>query len=417
MYSVDEALEKILQAFALLPAERIPLAQGLGRILAEPITARENLPPFDNSSMDGYALIAADAALASAQNPITLKVVADIPAGTASDRVISRGEAARIMTGAPLPPGADCVIPIEDTDNPPGKFTESGAPLPGTITLFRAVQPGDYVRFAGEDIRPGDLILKKGRVLRPADLGALAGLGVPQVQVIRRPRIAILSTGDELLRADQPLVPGKIRDINSYALAASVLEMGAQVISLGTVPDQLEAVLAKLEEAIRADADLILSSAGVSVGAFDVVKTAMESLGTLEFWKVNMRPGRPLAFGRVGSIPFIGLPGNPVSALITFEVFARPAIRKMQGLSLHPPLHEAETAEDMESDGRRTYARVRLERDQERLIAWSTGTQSSGAIHSMVQAQGLLIIPEGMKHIPTGTKLPVRIFEHFEDET
>lgn len=417
MYSVDEALEKILQAFAPLPAERIPLAQGLRRILAEPITARENLPPFDNSSMDGYALIAADVSHASEQNPVTLKVVADIPAGTASDRVIGRGEAARIMTGAPLPPGADCVIPVENTDNPPGKFTELGGLPPATVTLFRAVQPGDYVRFAGEDIRPGDLILKKGRTLRPADLGALAGLGVPQVQVIRRPRVAILSTGDELLRADQPLAPGKIRDINSYALAASVLDMGAQVIPLGTAPDQLNVVLSKFEEAIRADADLILSSAGVSVGAFDVVKTAIESLGTLDFWKVNMRPGRPLAFGRVGSIPFLGLPGNPVSALITFEVFARPAIRKMQGLPLHPPLHEAATAEDMDSDGRRTYARVRLERHQGHLIARSTGTQSSGAIHSMVQAQGLLIIPEGMKHIPAGTKLPVRIFEHFEDET
>jgi molybdopterin molybdotransferase len=316
----------------------------------------------------------------------------------------------RIMTGAPIPEGADAIVPVEQTDDAPNRFALN-SPLPESVLIRAAVPAGNGIRAAGEDVKAGALVLGAGRRLRAPDIGILAGLGIAQVPVVRRPVVAILSTGDELLPPHMPLAKGKIHDMNGVALCACVQEIGGIARFLGIAPDSVEAVYSRLEAA--ADCDIILSTAGVSVGALDVVKEAITRRGTLSLWRVNIRPGKPLAFGDFGGVPFFGLPGNPVSALVTFDVFVRPAMLKLMGIThTDVPQAIAEVAEAMHSDGRRTYARVKLQRAADgRLIAFSTGTQSSGAISSLVNADGLLIIPEGMTEVPIGTRLPVRLFD------
>src|SRR5258706_1358943 len=412
LLSVDEALEHVLARFERLPAEEIAISEALERVLAQDVRAANDLPPFANSSMDGYAVRAEDVIDAANNTPAILDVIADIPAGSMPQVHIGPGQAARIMTGAPMPAGADAVIPVEETDDAPRGLNSGdrlAAPPPARIGVRKASATGDYVRPVGEDVRAGQTVLRQGRVLRAADLGVLAGLGIPRVQVIRQPVVAVLSTGDELLGADAPLTPGKIRDMNGYAIPALAQQAGARVVRLGIARDTIDDVRAHFVHALDAKADLILSSAGVSVGAFDVVKTVIESLGGISFWRVNMRPGQPLAFGTVHGIPFLGLPGNPVSAMVSFEVFARPAILKMAGRDWHSLTTEAELAEAMRSDGRQSYIRVTLERSNGKLIAHSTGNQSSGVLTSLVNADGLLIVPAGTTEIFAGTRLPVRL--------
>jgi molybdopterin molybdotransferase len=416
MLAVDEALERVLAAFSRLPAETISLAEGLGRVLAQDVRAALDLPPFANSSMDGYAVRAADVASARRDSPVGLAVIADIPAGLAPQVTIGQGQAARIMTGAPMPAGADAVIPVEQTDDAPGGVRgvdRIAVPPPPRVGIYAPGAPGDYVRAAGEDVKAGQVVLHEGRVLRAADLGVLAGLGVARIQAIRLPVVAVLSTGDELLEVEEPLTPGKIRDTNSYTITALVQGLGARALRLGIARDTVADVETHLRQAVDARADLIISTAGVSVGSYDVVKSVVESLGALGFWKVNMRPGKPLAFGNVQGIPFLGLPGNPVSAMVSFDVFARPAILKMAGKSWQAPLAEAELASTLHSDGRQSYIRVTLERAGSRLIARSTGSQSSGVLTSLVNADGLLIVPAGMSEIRAGTRLPVRLFTEY----
>jgi molybdopterin molybdotransferase len=415
MLTVDEALERVLAVFSRLPAETIPMADGLGRVLAEDVRAALDLPPFANSSMDGYAVRAADVANARRDAPVSLAVVADIPAGAAPQVTIGQGQAARIMTGAPMPAGADAVVPVEQSDDAPDgvRGQDRIAAPPPRIVIYAPGAPGDYVRAAGEDVKAGQIVLHEGRVLRAADLGVLAGLGVSRIQVIRLPVVAVLSTGDELLEVDEPLTPGKIRDTNSVTITALVQSLGARALRLGIARDTVTDVETHLRRAADAGADLIISTAGVSVGNFDVVKSVVESLGALGFWKVKMRPGKPLAFGNVQGIPFLGLPGNPVSAMVSFDVFARPAILKMAGKAWQTPLAEAEVASTLHSDGRQSYLRVTLERAGSRLIAHSTGSQSSGVLTSLVYADGLLIVPEGMTDIQAGTRLPVRLFAEY----
>lgn len=409
MFSVDDALNRILAEFQPLPAETVHLAAALGRVLAQPITAPHDLPTFPNSAMDGYAVRAEDTASAAAEAPVTLRVVGDIPAGTFPKFSLQAGEAARIMTGAPIPHGADAVVPYEQTDDRTFQFQGRVNPPPAEISIMRAFKRGESLRARGEDVRVGELILSAGRVLRAADLGILAGLGIPQVAVTRRPRVAVISTGDELLPVDQPLTDGKIHDMNGYTLTALATQLGTEANYLGIAGDSLEDVLRLLDEASAYD--VILSSAGVSVGALDVVKTAVEMRGSLGFWRVNIRPGKPLAFGRVSGKPYFGLPGNPVSAMVTFDVFVRPALRKLLGIpSTAETTEYAELAEPMTSDGRRTYVRVALTRRDGRLFARSTGTQSSGAISSLVYADGLLILPEGVTEASIGQMFPVRVF-------
>ena len=401
MLSVQDALQKLLADFQPLSVETIPLVECLGRVLAEPVTAANDLPHFDNSSMDGFALRSADVT----NLPRRLRVIGEIPAGTAPTLTVNEGEAARIMTGAMLPPGADLIVPIEDTDQ-----NRATPDLPELVEIHKAGASGAYIRRQGEDVRSGETLLAAGHQLRPQDLGLLAGLGIANVNVIRLPRVAVLSTGDELLPPDIPLEPGKIRDMNSFTIPAMVAAVGAVPLYLGIAGDTADAVRNLLHQAVDQGADLILSSAGVSVGAYDVVKDVLEELGAIGFWKVNMRPGKPLAYGQVRGVPFLGLPGNPVSALASFEVFARPAILKMMGLPPQIPEIEVIVGEDMPSDGRESYIRVTLSREDGKLIARSTGTQSSGAISSLVRADALLVIPSGVTSVRAGDTLRIRPF-------
>jgi molybdopterin molybdotransferase len=402
LLSVSQALERLLAEFQPLESEAVALEEALGRVLAEPLTAPLDLPPFANSSMDGYAVHAADVAGARPETPAALPVVADIPAGAPLPAApVPAGAAARIMTGAPVPPGVDAIVPIEATDD---AQSSGGAPPPAAVRILKAYSPGANVRLAGEDVRAGELVLAAGQVIRPAEVGLLAALGMSRVPVVRRPRVVVLSTGDELVDLGQPLGPGQIHDSNSHTLAALVVAYGGQPLRVGRVPDQLEVMRRRLREAVAAGADLILSSAGVSVGAFDVVKRALEQDGTLGFWRVNMRPGKPVAFGRVQGVPFMGLPGNPVSAAVTFEIFVRPAVLKMAGrAALAKPQVRARLDQAIASDGRESYLRavVRPEAGGG-YAARLTGAQGSNLISSLTRANALLVIPAGQKQVAAG---------------
>ncbi|MBK9600650.1 MAG: molybdopterin molybdotransferase MoeA [Anaerolineales bacterium] len=402
MYSVTEARERILSHFQSTPQESIPLIECANRVLAADISAAHDLPPFDNSSMDGFAIRSADSANAAAQG-VTLKVVADIPAGSVPTVTLTAGEAARIMTGAQLPKGADAVIPVEDTDF---HVRDAGTVAPQTVSFSRIVKAGENVRPRGMDLLAGDVVLQKGRRLKPQDLGLLAMLGFAKVAVHKKPRVALLSSGDELLEVDAPLTEGKIHDSNSYALAAAIQNAGVEVIRLGVAKDTRESVEGLLKKAIAENVDLIVSSAGVSVGAFDFVKEVIESNGRLDFWRVNMRPGKPLAFGEYGGRPFIGLPGNPVSAFVGFEVFVRPVLEKLGGqLDGGRLTVRARCEEVIESDGRESYLRARIRTENGIHTAVLTGHQGSGNLLSLVQADALLIIPAGVKCVPVGQEV------------
>lgn len=402
LLSVQDARQRILSHFEAVEAESLPLAACPGRVLAADIIASD-LPPFDNSSVDGFAVLASDLVGASPSSPRSLPVVADIPAGTVSEVPLIAGQAARIMTGAPLPPGADAVIMIEDTDFQPGR---AGEPAPANVRAFRAVSSGENIRRRGMDIKTGRKVLFAGQRLRPQDIGLLAMLGVAQVSVHRRPRLALLSSGDELIGVEAPLSPGKIRDSNSYTLSALAGGCGCEVLPLGVAPDDRASIGFLLDQAVGIQADVILTSAGVSVGALDFVKEVIESQGSLEFWRVNMRPGKPLAFGQYRGIPLAGLPGNPVSAFVGFEVFIRPALGRLAGLKSDVrPRVRARLAEKLESDGRESYLRAVIEERDGQLHAKLTGHQGSGNLLSLVQANALLIVPAGVKSLAIGDQL------------
>lgn len=402
MLSVTEARERILSHFQATAEETIPLIECANRILAVDIVAAHDLPPFDNSAMDGFAIRAVDSSTGGA-SPLALSVVADIPAGSAPTVTLVQGQAARIMTGAKLPAGADAVIPVEDTDF---NSRDAGTVAPQTVTFTRTVQAGENVRLRGTDLHAGDVVLRKGRKLKAQDLGLLAMLGVGHIQVHKKTRVALLSSGDELLEVDVPLIEGKIHDSNSHALAALIENAGADVLRLGVAKDTRESVEALLQKAIDECADLIVSSAGVSVGAFDFVKEVIESNGKLDFWRVNMRPGKPLAFGEYHGTPFFGLPGNPASAFVGFEVFVRPTLGRLSGQSDGIKLTaRVRCGEDIESDGRESYLRARIRIEDGVRIATLTGHQGSGNLLSLVQADALLIIPAGVKHVTVGQEM------------
>ena len=403
LLSVDQARERILSHFQPVTTETLSLAGCSQRVLAEDIVAANDLPPFDNSSMDGFAVRAGDVESATNDSPRSLRVVADIPAGSHPTMTLAAGEAARIMTGAQLPAGADAVVPVEDTNF---NDREPGTPPPGEVQVFKPAKPGWNIRRRGMDILSGEIVLQKGHLLKPQDLGLLAMLGFANVPVFRKPRVALFSSGDELLPPDAPLEEGKIRDSNSFTLAALVEGAGAEVIRLGVARDNHDSVKALLEKAVAPHVDLILSSAGVSVGAFDFVKQVIESHGSMEFWRVNMRPGKPVAFGNYKGIPIIGLPGNPVSAFVGFEVFVRAALEQMSGRSSgHRPTVRVRCAEQIDSDGRESYLRAYVQAENGALVARLTGHQGSGNLHSLVQANALLIIPAGVKCVPAGQEV------------
>ena len=403
LLTVAEALALILDSVAPLASETVPLLDALSRVLAQPVVAADNLPPFANSSMDGYAVRVADVAHAGPESGVLLRVVADVAAGAPSAVPVSPGTAARIMTGAPLPDGADAVVPVEDTDEP---WRDRDRPLPERVTVRRAVAAGDYVRYPGEDVRAGQMVLAPGHVIRPQEIGVLASLGVAQVAVVRRPRVGVLATGDELVEVTAPLSPGKIRNSNGYAQVAQVRALGGEAVMLGVAGDREGEVRTRLDGGVAAGVDLLVSSAGVSVGAYDVVKAVLEAAGGVAFWRVRMRPGKPLAFGVYRGVPFLGLPGNPVSAMVSFETFARPAILRMAGRrDVARPSVEAIVLEELHSDGRESYLRAIVGRDERGYVARTTGGQGSHMMTSLVQANALLIVPEGVMYVAPGSVL------------
>jgi molybdopterin molybdotransferase len=405
MLSVTEARGRMLSHFQKTATEKISLLACANRVLAMDVISDSDFPLFDNSSMDGFAIRAEDSNAASLT---TLQVVADIPAGTSPKLILKTGQAARIMTGAQMPQGANAVIPVEDVTsdplpNPPPK---KGGEIPKTISFEKKINAGDYIRPKGTDIKTSQVVLQSGRLLKPQDLGLLATLGIAQVEVYKKPKVALLSSGDELLSVDAPLEDGKIRDSNSYTLASLLENTNVDVIRLGVAKDSKEAVTNLFEQAVTQKADLILSSAGVSVGAYDFVKEVIESNGEMDFWKVNMRPGKPLAFGKYKGINFIGLPGNPVSAFVGFEVFVRPALERMKGsMDGNRQTINVRSEKEIESDGRESYLRAKIRTENGVQIATLTGHQGSGNLLSLVQADALLIIPAGVKCVPAGSEV------------
>jgi molybdopterin molybdotransferase len=395
MLTVEEALEQILSRVGPLGTERVSILSALGRALAEPIVSERELPPWPNSSMDGYAVRADD----TRQGAVRLAVVGTVTAGAVPTRDVRAGEAIRIFTGAPLPDGADAVVPQEDTEA-----------ADGHVTVKTTVGTGAYVRPRGEDLRIGDAVLASGVAIGPAEIGLLATLGMSQVLVHRRPRVAILSTGNELAELGREPAAGQIPNTNSYSLYAQVMEAGGDPMNLGIAGDRLDAI----EERLRwgADTDLLLSSAGVSVGDLDLVKTALTRAGAeLHLWQVSMRPGKPITFGSVQGRPVFGLPGNPVSAMVTFELFVRPALRRLAGFrAIHRARLRAQALAPIDNPGvRRGYLRVTLERLGGEWGARLTGDQGSAILTSMVRADGLAIVG-GDTTIREGEPVEVIVF-------
>ncbi len=402
MLSVEEALAQVLSAFRPLEAERVPLLESLNRVLAQPVYADDDVPPHDNSAMDGYALLTRDTLGATAEEPVRLQVIENLAAGYLARETVRPGAAIRIMTGAPLPAGANAVIQFEETRRD-GEWVEIFAPVP----------VGQNIRRAGEDVHRGGMILPQGTWVRPQEVGMLAALGVGHVLVTRRPRVAILATGDELAGVDEPLTPGKIRNSNSYSNAAQVLKYGGIPIMLGIARDTQNELVAKIRDGLAQHVDMFLTSGGVSVGDFDVVKTVLASEGAITFWRVRMKPGKPLAFGTLTTmagriVPMLGMPGNPVSVMVSFEIFARPAIAKMLGQPTERETIEAILLDPVKSkDDRRHYLRVQVFWQDGQYCARPTGEQGSGILSSMVQANGLAIIPETWNSAQAGARVKV----------
>jgi molybdopterin molybdotransferase len=419
MISVEEALNKILDFVDVLDEENKPLLDCLGQVLAEDVYAPFDVPPQDNSAMDGYAVQAKSIEGASYEHPKVLRVVGEVAAGCVTGFKVEPGTAVRIMTGAFVPQGADLVIPFEDTDEVDRKQT-SGSRT--EIGVHISLLEGSNIRRKGEDITKGELVVKQGRVLRPAEIGVLASLGKQVVSVIRRPVVGILSTGNELVELGQPLLQGKIYNSNSYSLAAQVLSCGGVPRLLGVAPDDM----GKLSKSVRRglDCDMLITSGGVSLGDYDIVKQVLAAEGDISFWTVRMKPGKPLAFGTFNRddgkrIPHLALPGNPASSMITFEVFGRPAILKMMGKSnLVKPSIKAIIEDSVKnSDGRRIFARVSISKRDGKYFASLTGPQGSGILTSMAKANGLAIVPETVKEVKPGTAVEVMMFDwdEFQD--
>lgn len=413
MISVEEALAEILSHVRPLPLERVPILEALGQVLGEEIVSEADIPPFDNSGMDGFAVRSADVACAGRNAPARLAVVGTVAAGYVADACVGAGEAIRIMTGAPIPEGADAVVPIEDTSDAQREREQRLAEPVREIDIYARAEAGGNVRRAGEDVRHGETVLMPGRVIRPQEIGVLASLGRTAVQVHRRPKVAILATGDELVDPGEPLAPGKIRNSNEYTNAALVIRTGGLPLRLGVARDVAGALSAKLREGLDLRADLFLTSGGVSVGDYDVVKDVLGREGRMQFWQVNMKPGKPLAFGLLGGgVPLIGLPGNPVSAMVSFEQFARPAILKMLGhRELAKPIVQAILDEDLENSGRRGFVRVVVTKREGCYHARATGEQGSGVLTSMARANGLAVIHEGLRGVQAGSEIAVQMLD------
>lgn len=400
LISVTDARDTVLNSVHVLSSERLDLFASLDRVMSESVRATRLQPPWDNSAMDGYAVRSADVTAATEASPTLLRVTDHIAAGYRSSKQIEEGEAIQIMTGAPIPDGADAVVRSEDTQ----RIDES------TVAIKKSVSVGKDLRRAGEDLSTGDLLLPAGTRIRPAEIGLLASNNRTYVSVFRRPRVAILSTGDEIADIGEDTSDARIVDSNSYTLTAQVMEAGAIPIRLGISRDNPE----ELETMLRAglSSDAIITSGGVSIGEFDYVKSALDALGTtMEFWKVAMTPGRPFAFGTIHNTLAFGLPGNPVAAMVTFELFVRPALLKMSGgTNLYRPTVWAKLLGDInKTKGRKQFLRMQLFERENQLYANQTGAQGSGILRSMSLADGLAITHENQTLIRAGEDIEVML--------
>ncbi len=413
MLTVEDALQRILGYFSVLDSEERLLLEALGQTLAEDVVCPLDLPPLANSAMDGYAVRHADIAGATPETPRQLGVIGQVAAGSMPDREVVPGSAVRIMTGAPIPDGADTVVPFEETDELDRKAAGRGL---DRIAVLTDIGFGASVRASGEDVRRGDVVLRAGTVLRPSEVGVLASVGRVRVRVVRRPVVAILATGDELAVPGESLAPGQIYDANSFGVAAAVARSGGVPRFLGIARDTMDDVRSKLQEGLTAD--MLVTSAGVSRGDYDMVKDVLAERGEIAFWSVRMRPAKPLAFGVLeGRVPHVGLPGNPVSALMAFEQFCRPAVLKMLGRTrlarptvravLRDPIHN--------SDGRRVFARAVVTWEDGRYVAALTGPQGSNILTSMARANGLAICPEDLPGAPVGHEVDVQMLDWPEE--
>ncbi len=399
MLQIGEAQRQVLEEIPVLGSERIHILESLGRVLAQEVSAIRDAPAWDNSAMDGYAVRSEDVCSASQENPIRLRIIGDAPAGKPFKGEMGKGEAVRIMTGGIVPNGADTIVMVEYTE---AKENE--------VIVSKDPGPDAHIRRSGEDVRAGEIVFHPGDLIRPPEVGMLATLGHGYVYVHQRPVVAILSTGDELVDLDEPFDHGKVVSSNSYSLSAQVADCGAIPLSLGIATDDESDQRKKLTAGIRADA--IVTSGGVSVGKYDLVKDTLAELGMkVKFWKVAMKPGKPLVFGTIGNKPVFGLPGNPTSAMISFEQFVRPALLKMMGhRAIFRTLREVELAEDVSFGSNRLHlVRCKLFEKDGQLMAQATGTQSSGALRSMILADALMILPAGRKVFNAGERVKAQL--------
>lgn len=383
MLDFDEARERVLEGIKRLEVEHKPILETLGQLLAEDIFAPEPNPPFDNSAMDGFAVRAQDLTSASQASPVRLQVVDSVAAGHVASEQVQSGYAIRIMTGATMPDGADAVVKVEDTRS-------NGA----DVEISTSIEVGENIRLTGESVQRGQQVLAQGTRIRAQELSMLASLNCADVPVYRRPVVAVLSTGDELTPLGQPLQPGKIRDSNRYGLYGQVLEAGGVPLDLGIVTDDADVLRQRVLEGTQ-QADALVTSGGVSVGDYDLVKQVLSSLGEINFWQVAMKPGKPQAHGFIQGKPVFGLPGNPVSSMVVFELFVRPSLRKMAGhAKLFRPMFEARLSHPLANDANRlNFMRAILSQDGNQVVANTTGPQGSGILHSLVLANGLIRLP------------------------
>lgn len=429
MLPVDEAIARIVREFApLADHERVSLADAVGRVLVEDVPADTDLPPFSTTAMDGYAVRAGDVATATRETPVTLRVIGEAAAGSLHDEPLGEGEALRIFTGAPMPAGADCVVPYELTDGRgfggwAGEDGARDASLEREVRIFAALPPEENVRHRGEVSRKGGIVLRSRSVLRAGEIAVLATFGRSAVFVYRRPRVAILSTGDELVSVDDAPGPGQIRDGNGPGLAALVRQYGGVPVDLGIVRDDPVAVREALQRGVRAGVDLLLTSGGVSMGTHDVVKHVIRDNGEVDFWSIDVRPGKPLAFGRFGGVRLFGLPGNPVSALVTFELFVRPALLRLGGhVRVQKPVAHAVALETIRNgSGRENYMRGIVEPLRHavdgaavggpQLAVRLTGEQGSNHITSMARANVLVRLGKSQRVVSPGEVVPVLLLD------
>lgn len=423
MLTVEEALEKILNEVDTLDEEYVPILDSLGQVIAEDIKSDIDVPPLDNSAMDGYAVIAADTKGASEASPKVLQVIDTIMAGSISRQKVVSGTAARIMTGAPIPEGADSVVQFENTDEEKRKQIVPDEPI-ADVGIMSEASEGLNIRKAGESISRGAIVLEKGTVIRPSEIGLIASLGYSRVKVIRRPIVAVLSTGNELIDIDQPLGEGKLYNSNSYSIASLVKRYGAIPRMLGIAMDDEADIVSKLKQA--QSADMLLTTGGVSMGDYDMVKDILARDGEMVFWKVRVKPGKPLAFGKIKgaghngterNIPHLGLPGNTVSCMVSFELFVRPALLKMMGKkNITKPAVEAVLEENVKNNaGRRVYDRAIIEKRDGHYYARLTGPQGSGILSSMAMANGLILIPEEKKIMQKGESVKALMLDWNEE--